>query len=201
MRLLIRSLVRLEAAVHPLLIVAIVLALNVAWGIILQTFNLQFQAIAGLPLLDLQNTAGILPAQEALALVSGYSVAARSFYWVFFILDTVVPLLAFGSFALLWAALLRRTSPGAYAWAQRTPLLLIPLGVGFFDSLENLAFLVAMHQPAAPIALAVMQLGIAFVWSKAVCLFTTFGLTPTLFMALMLTALKRRFSRSAHRVV
>lgn len=196
---LIQTLVRLEAALPPLLIAAIVLTLNVAWTIILQLFDLQFQAIAGLPLLDLQNTRGIRSAHEALALVAGYSLEARSFYWVFFILDTIVPLLAFGSFALLWAALLRRISPAAYAWLQRTPLLLIPLGVGLFDSFENLAFLAAMHQPTAPIALPVMQLGIAFVWMKAACLFATFGLTPALLIALPIAALRGRRSQAPRR--
>lgn len=199
MSLLTRSVVRLEAALHPLLIVAVVLALNVAWTVTLQAFDLQFRAVSGLPLLDLQNTRGILTAREALDLVTGYSVEARSLYWVFFILDNIVPLLAFGSFALLWAALLRRTSPAAYSWAQRTPLLLIPFGVGGFDSVENLAFLFAIHQPTAPLALPAMQLGLGFVWLKAICLFTTFGLTPALVVALIVAAIRRRRSRAVRR--
>jgi hypothetical protein len=199
MSLLTRSVVRLEAALHPLLIVAVVLALNVAWTVTLQAFDLQFRAVSGLPLLDLQNTGGILTAPEALDLVAGYSVEARSLYWVFFILDNIIPLLAFGSFALLWAALLRRTSPAVYSWAQRTPLLLIPFGVGGFDSVENLAFLFAIHQPTAPLALPAMQLGLGFVWLKAICLFTTFGLTPAMVVALIVAAIRRRHSPAVRR--
>lgn len=201
MSLLTHSVVRLEAALHPLLIVAVVLALNVAWTVTLQAFDLQFRAVSGLPLLDLQNTGGILTAPEALDLVAGYSVEARSLYWVFFILDNIVPLLAFGSFALLWAALLRRTSPAVYRLAQRTPLLLVPFGVGGFDSAENLAFLFAIHQPTAPLALPAMQLGLGFVWLKAICLFTTFGLTPALVVALIIAAIRRRHSRAVRRAV
>jgi hypothetical protein len=197
--LLTRSVVRLEAALHPLLIVAVVLALNVFWTVTLQAFDLQFRAVAGLPLLDLQNTTGILTPQEALALVAGYSIEARSFYWVFFILDNIVPLVAFGSFAVLWAALLRRTSLAAYEWVQRTPLLLIPFGVGCFDSVENLAFLVAIHQPTATFALTAMQLGLGFVWLKAICLFATFGLTPALLVVCIVAAIRRRLARAVRR--
>ena len=196
MALLIRSLVRLEAAVHPLLIATMVVVLNVGWAVTLQSFDLQFRAVAGLPLLDLQNTGGVLTAHEALALVAGYSVEARSLYWVFFILDNIVPLLSFGSFTLLWAALLRRVSANSYMWVQRTPLLLIPLGVGFFDSFENLAFLFVIHQPSAPLALTVMQVGLGFVWLKAICLFITFGLTPVLFVAFVVASIRRERFRS-----
>lgn len=200
MTLLLRTIVRLEAALHPLLIVVVVLGLQSAWAIMLQAFDVQFRTVAGAPLLDVQNTRGILTAQEALALVAGYSTEARSFYWIFFILDNSMPLLAFGAFALLWATLLRRMSSTAYTWVQRTPLLLIPFGVGGFDSLENLAFLVAMHQPTTAFALPVMQLGIGFVWLKAICLFITFGLTPVLLVAFGIAAIRQRRAPQLHRL-
>lgn len=174
-----------------LAILVIIVGLNIYWSFTLNAFGAHFEAVAQAPLLDLQNVGSILSPQAAAALITSYSPEARSLYWVFFILDNLLPPLVFGAFALLWAYTFRHF-PGR--WAEvlpSSPLVLIPLGVGLFDCLENLCFVVAMTgEPAA--ALTTMQIGIVFVYIKAAFLLTTFGLTPVWIAIAALTQLRKR---------
>jgi hypothetical protein len=171
-------------------ILLLVIGLNAYWTLTLAAIGPQFEQIANAPLLDLQNVMGVLSAEDALALVNTYSTEARSFYWQFFTLDNLMPPLVFGSFALLWAWLLQRF-PGRWTWLSSSPLLFVPFGVGFFDILENLCFVLVMSaDPTA--ALPIMQTGLTFVALKAICLFATFGLTPVLALVAIGTEVGKR---------
>lgn len=155
-------------------IIALVVGLNLYWTAVLNAFGAHFAQVSGQALLDLQNVGGILSATDAYALIEGYSSEARSLYWIFFGLDNLFPPLVFGSFALLWVHLLHVDGP---RWAQalrRSPLLWIPLGVGFFDCIENLFFVTAISGGPGVDALLYLQIGLVFVWLKAICLFITF---------------------------
>ncbi|NOK62762.1 MAG: hypothetical protein GFH27_549305n184 [Chloroflexi bacterium AL-W] len=169
----------------PLSLVTVV-GLNTYWVLTLNAFGVHFAQVAGAPLLDLENVRGILDATAALTLIQSYSPDARNLYWVFFVLDNLMPPIVFGSFALLWISLLSYL-PGRWGDVLPTsPLILLPLGVGFFDCLENLCFVAAMSaDPQA--GLSIMRVGILFVYLKALFLFLTFGLTPIFIIATVLS--------------
>jgi hypothetical protein len=185
------KIVQLGKKLQPSTIIGLLLGLNIFWVGILNSFGTYFERAAGAPLLDLQNTQGILTTAAAQALISGYSEAARALYWPFFIMDNILPPLVFGMFSLLWVLLLRKN---ARSWAKRflaCPLLLLPLGVGFFDWWENLAFLNAiMTAPGSDVS-QMLQIGLFFVWLKAICLYATFVLTASLLVYRAVTALMR----------
>jgi hypothetical protein len=170
-------------------ILALILALNIYWSGTLNAFGAHFEAVAGAPLLDLQNVGSILSAEDAAALVGSYSLEARSLYWSFFILDNLMPPLVFGVFALLWVYCLRRIDA---RWAARllaSPFLLLPFGVGLFDLAENLTFVLALAaEPETMVS--TLQTGLLFVNAKAICLFATFGLTPLLIAAALVSRLR-----------
>lgn len=175
-------------------IVALVLGLNLYWSGVLEVFGAYFQQTVGAPLLDLENVQAILPTGEAAALVATYDDTARELYWQFFMMDTVAPPLVFASYALLWVVLLKSV---AHPWAARflnSPLLFIPLGVGFFDWWENLAFVTAITG-AGENVLLLLQIGQGFVWLKAICLFATFGLTLAVIAYRLGLTLHGRFSK------
>ncbi len=173
-------------------ILILVVGLNVYWTLTLGAIGPQFQHIAGAPLLDLENVRGVLSADEATALLTSYSPAAQTFYWVFFILDNFIPLISFGSFAILWAYLLQRF-PLRLESLAHSSLVLLPLGVGLFDILENLCFVIAMSGDPTS-ALTTVQIGLTFVNLKAICLFLTFGLTLLFAVIALVTQLQKRLT-------
>jgi hypothetical protein len=195
MKLLQNALYTLSGRLSLGWIVLLIAGLNIYWSLTLGAFGAHFQQAAGVPLLDLQNVSGVLTADAALALITQYSPEARSLYWAFFILDTLMPPLVFGSFGVLWAFLLRRF-PQRLTFLAASPLILLPVGVGLFDWLENLCFVMAMAATTGD-ALPLVQLGQLFVTLKAACLFATFGLTPVFAVIALVSWIR---SRSAPRV-
>lgn len=176
------------------LILLVIIGLNLYWSLTLNAFGAHFQQVAGTTLLDLENVGGILHPQAAAEHISAYSTEARSLYWLFFILDNLMPPLVFGSFLLLWIYCLPRIE---FAWARHSLanyLLLIPPGVGFFDILENLAFATAVSAPQMT-SLLPLQIGTGLTYLKAGCLFATFGLT----MVIGLSASVSRFRQTRRR--
>jgi len=57
------------------------------------------------------------------------------------------------------------------------PLLLLPLGVGFFDWFENLGYVLAIHTAHPRTRHAAMFTALTAKWLKAACLLPTFILT------------------------
>jgi len=174
-------------------IFALIVTLNVSWLLTLSALGKQFEQIAGLLPIDLQNTVSILSAPQAVEQIMTYSSEARIFYWVFFILDNLMPPIVFGALSLLWAYYLtRRRNP----WIDRliaSPFLLIPWGVGVFDWFENLCFVVVVSDPLAANVLQIMELGLIFTRIKAGFLFATFSLTFVLTGYYFVTLVLRLF--------
>jgi hypothetical protein len=195
MRALHRLVVDLGSRVSPGLLVASLLALNVAWLLILGALDAQFWQVTGYPLPDLQNDLApetMMTPARFLNQVSSYSQEARTLYWAFFILDNIMPQLSFGAFALLWVVLLRHMP---WRWAARllaSPLLLIPLGVGLFDWVENVAYVWVISQPTDQNVLAVLYVSLVAKWIKGACvMLTMFGTLPLL-GAFLVVALRQR---------
>lgn len=166
--------------VNPILLIFSVIALNVYWTTILDPLGRQFEAVSGLPMLDLQNSLSpdsILTPQRFMDQIATYSSEAKTLYWSFFILDNIMPPLAFGSFALLWVLLLKRNPTRLTQWLLGSYILLIPLGVGFFDWWENLAYISAIHNYPNPGTMTAVVIGLIFKWVKAVFIPPTFLLT------------------------
>ena len=194
MRVLHRLVLDHGSRVDPGLLVMTLLALNVAWVLILGAFDDQFRQTAGYPRPDLQNDLRpelIMTTGRFLEQATSYPQEARTLDWAFFILDNIMPQLAFGAFALLWVALLRRLPWG---WAERllhSPLILLPLGVGLFDWVENVAYVWAISRPVDPNAPAMLYVGLAAKWVKGACVsLTMFGTLPLL-VAFLVAALRR----------
>lgn len=179
----------------PGLLVASLFALNLAWVLILGAFDAQFRQVTGYPLPDLQNdlrSETVMTPARFLEQATSYTQEARTLYWAFFILDNIMPQLSFGAFALLWVILLCRLP---WDWARAllaSPFILIPLGVGLFDWVENVAYVWVISQPAAPNVLAVLYVSLVAKWIKAACvMLTMFGTWPLL-GAFLVAALNRR---------
>lgn len=195
MRSVHRLIVNLGGLVNPGLLVASLLMLNIAWVLILGAFDAQFRQMTGYPLPDLQNDLApetIMTPARFLEQATSYTQEARTLYWAFFILDNIMPQLSFGAFALLWVVLLRRMP---WSWASRLlarPLLLIPLGVGFFDWVENVAYVWVISQPAEPNVLAVLAVGLVAKWIKGVSVMLTMFGTWSLLGAFLVAALRQR---------
>ncbi len=193
-----RRLVVRSGARTPLgwLITAIVV-LNVAWLVVLGAVGAQFERLAGVPLLDLQNS--VLPGEamtpsRAVAQIASYPPEAISLYWSFFILDNVMPPLVFGAFALLWANLLHGR-PGRLGRAVLgTAVVLVPLGVGAFDVIENLAYVTAITGDPAT-ATPALWIGLVAKWVKAAFLQATFLITLVVVVGAALG--RRRAARAA----
>jgi len=196
MKLLASFLGRIGATLHPITIVLIIVALNISWTLTLDMFGRHFQAVAGAPLLDLQNVRSILSVDQAAALISTYSNEAKSLYWSFFIMDNLMPPLVFGAFALLWAKLFHDSALVLFKRLTDSPILLLPLGVGLFDWFENLAFITAMVTLPDAGARTALQIGLIFVQLKALCLFATFGLTMAFLVYAAVGWLGRRLRRT-----
>ncbi|MFB9991077.1 hypothetical protein ACFFLM_03645 [Deinococcus oregonensis] len=171
--------------VTPGLLIPWLIGVNVVWIVILAAYGPHFQQVAGFQLLDLQNAFRApqrITFTEALRQVSLYSPEARALYWPFFILDNIMPQLAFSSFAVLWAHLLKGVPTNAAQWFLHSPLLLLPLGVGFFDWFENLGYILAMHTASPRTRHAAMFAALTAKWIKAACLLPTFILTVPIVM-------------------
>lgn len=194
---MIALLLRLGHGFHPVAIVALIVLFNVTWPLTLGAFGHQFEAVSGYQPIDLQNVSGILSAEEALTQIATYSSEARSLYWSFFILDNIVPLLSFGAFSLLWAAMLPRLRHPFFQNLLMGPFLLLPWGVGLFDILENLCFILCISGYAGDAASATMTLGLWFVLLKAVCLSATFMTTLVLFASLIVVQVRGFWARAA----
>lgn len=169
---------RAGAALHPLTALALVILINAQWVLTLQAFGALFERQAGALLLDLANVPTVLSPSAALELIGDYSAADIALYWTFYAMDNVVPLLSFGTYALLWASLLHRSG---FAWGRRlgqSGLLLIPFGVGGFDIIENSFFISALASGSPDERLALLGWGLVFVQAKAAALLGTFALTP-----------------------
>lgn len=177
-------------------IIALIVGLNLYWSGVLNAFGAHFAQVSGHALLDLQNVGGILSSTDAYALMSRYNVEARSLYWIFFGLDNFFPPLVFGSFALLWVHLLRTDGPRWERTLRQSPLLWLPLGVGFFDCIENIFFVTAISGGPEVNVLFYLQIGLVFVWLKAVCLFATFIGTAVLVLYRSVDWTRRRLSSS-----
>lgn len=172
-------------------ILVLIVALNSSWLVTLDVFGGQFEQIAGYLPIDLQNTSTILSAPQALEQIVTYNTEARIFYWVFFVLDNLMPPLVFGSFTFLWAYYLSRSENRFLNRLRSSAFLLIPLGVGVFDWLENLCFVSVIADPAAANALQLMEVGLIFTRLKAAFLFATFILTFVLTVYHLLTSVLR----------
>jgi hypothetical protein len=174
--------VRLGSSIHGGLLVTSLVTLNVAWLIMLRALGTHFQSVADYPLLDLQNSLSsdtVMTPSRVLAQIATYTSEAKSVYWSFFILDNIMPPLTFGSFALLWVYLLRSNPNHLTQRMLQSYLLLVPLGVGAFDWIENLAYLSAIHAYPAPDVLPAIGIGLVAKWLKAACLMlTTWGIIP-----------------------
>lgn len=186
---------KLAHAISLPALLALVIGLNIYWSVMLNSFERQFVAQTGAPLLDLQNVESILTGEEALQLISQYSAEARTLYWQFFVMDGIMPPLVFGVFVLLWVRLLAPLRYRWSGWLLDSYLLLIPLGVGLFDWIENLFFLVAINPAPTSDPLLLLQIGLGFVWLKAACLFTTFIGSGLLLLVRVGTAVARLHTR------
>lgn len=168
MKPVIAAIARLGSSLHPLATVSLVLLTNVFWVVTLRAFGASFERIAGVPVLDLQNTRGILSPDGALELINAYSDNAVTLYWTFFVVDNFVPLLSFGSFALLWAFLLLHSPFLIGPRLARSWLLLLPFGVGLFDIGENLLFVSAITAPDLESQRRLLAVGLVLVRIKGI---------------------------------
>jgi hypothetical protein len=162
---------------HPLAIVALVFALNCVWLTMLNALESHFASVSEYRFPDVQ--INLSPEQFAypsimLEQIGSYSEDAKMVYWIFFMLDNIMPPLVFGSFSFLWARLLNAYPDRLSRWIASSYILLIPFGVGFFDCLENLANITAIHNYPDFMA---MRLSMIFNMLKVMCLLPTFLLS------------------------
>ncbi len=192
--------IALGSRLNPGLLGVLVLALNVYWLVILAVINREFQGVTnGHPLLDLQNSLApgeIITLAKVLEQLGDYTGASRLIYWVFFMLDNIMPHLAFGAIALLWVYFWRSNPNRLYDWLLGGYAVLIPLGVGFFDWLENLFYLVAIHAYPSPDTVWAVVVGLTFKWLKAACVYPSTLLLPVFLVYHLLRAIRRRTRRS-----
>lgn len=194
----VRALVtRWGSNIDPRLLICILVALNVYWTVTLGAFDRQFRQVAGYPLLDLQNDLDpgrIITPTRVMEQIATYGQEAKTLYWSFFILDNIMPQLTFGSFALLWVYFLR-SNPHRFTGALLgSSFIVLPLGVGVFDWLENLGYIVAIHAYPEAITLPAIYAGLLFKWLKAACLFPTFLCTAVLAAYHLYGRVRRRFA-------
>jgi hypothetical protein len=183
----------LEQHLNIWFILSFVVLANIWWTITLQAFNHQFLAVTGFPLPDLQNGSfgPRLTLESFQTQIASYSDAARELYWSFYILDNVVPVVAFAPFALLWIYVLRRNPNRLFNWLLASPFVLIPLGIGIFDWWENLFYLSAIQSGIAPSTPLLIQAGFIFGFIKGICVQATFFLTLPFFLYHLIAQLLR----------
>jgi hypothetical protein len=159
------------------LVVITLLALNISWLIMLRAIGGQFEEVAGVPLLDLQNEIGtdaMMTPDRMTDQIASYTQGAKTLYWSFFILDNIMPPLTFGVFSLLWVRFFRSHPGSVVQRLVHSYALLIPLGVGFFDWIENLGYITAIHDYPAGGTTAAIVVGLTAKWIKAAFLQLTF---------------------------
>lgn len=149
MRQLRNFLLDLETNTSPLIVWAAFFGTGYFWNTTFGIIEEQFARVTdGLVLLDTQVFFTAAPILEQ---VASYSEEARSLLWVFFILDNVIPQLVFFSYALLWVYLWKSSSNKLYTRLLNSYWMLFPLGVGFWDWVENIFLLQVVHlQAEAP---------------------------------------------------
>ena len=190
--------VTLGSRLNPALLAVLVVVLNVNWLVILAVINREFQGVTGYSLLDLQNSlapGAIITPAKVLRQLGDYTEASRLIYWVFFVLDNIMQQLAFGSVALLWVYFWRSNPNHLYRRLLGGYAVLVPLGVGVFDWLENLFYLVAIHAYPAPDTVWAVVASLTFKWLKAVCVFPSTLLVPVFLVYHLFCALQRRTRR------
>jgi|GEM_PF-1954668 len=191
------ALIFLERRLNVWLVASFVLLSNVWWTVVLQALNRQFIALSGYALPDLQNGtfAPRITLEGFLNQLSSYNNAARGFYWTFFVLDNIVPVVAFAPFALLWIYFLRSSPNRLYRALLASPFILIPLGIGLFDWWENLFYAAAIQNGSAPQTGTLIQAGFAFGFIKGLCVQATFFLTGPMLIYHLFTRLQRALKR------
>jgi hypothetical protein len=166
----------------PWVIVTAFLALNVYWPVLLGVLDEQFrEATNGLPLLDLQNSfapGSIVTPARVLEQLPAYTDTSVLLYWVFFVLDSIFPLLVFGTYSLLWVCLWRNSPDRVSRWWMGSYVALIPLGIQLFDWGENLFYVLAIHNYPEPGTVTAIYAGLVFKWLKVACVLPTTLLTP-----------------------
>lgn len=189
--------VSLGTGVHPGWLLIAVVGLNAFWVITLGAFDTQFRQLAGYPLLDLQNSispdAVMTPANMRTQIAS-YSQEAKTLYWSFFILDNIMPPLAFSSVALMWVSLLHSNPNRLYTRLLDSYVVLIPVGVGIFDWFENLGYIAAIHSTDSMTTTFAIYAGLTFKWIKAACVVPTFPILLVLGMVHCGYLLRRRLA-------
>jgi hypothetical protein len=182
MKTLRQGLLFLERRLNIWFILSFVVIANVWWTIVLQAFNRQFLAVTGFALPDLQNGSfgPRLTLETFQTQLASYNDAAKQLYWSFFILDNIVPVVAFGPFALIWIYVLRKNPNRLFNVLLASPFVLIPLGIGLFDWWENLFYVSAIQNGLAPTTPRLIQAGFAFGFIKGILVQATFFLTPPL---------------------
>jgi len=155
----------------------LVISLNLFWSFTLQAYDQLFESVTEVRPLDLLNIGSIVSTEQALENIQAYNQLGRTLYWSFYILDNPIPLLLFGSFSILWVSILSRQKEVFFQKIAKSKLVLIPWGVGFFDILENVFFVLAISSPEATNVRNLLDIGLSLAYVKAGFLFTTFGLT------------------------
>lgn len=184
----------LGTRISPVLLGVLAVALNVFWVVILFVINEQFLEVTGHPLLDLQNSLSpnkIITPAKVLEQLADYTQASVFVYWIFFLLDNIMPHLAFGSLGLLWVYFWRSNPNRLYNRLLGGYAMLIPLGVGLFDWMENLFYLLAIHTYPDPGTVWSVYAGLTFKWLKAACVFPSTMLTPVFLGYHLLCAVRR----------
>jgi len=178
--------------IHFLTALLVPVLLLACWTFTLDAFGKLFQNISGQKVLDLMNVQKILSAEEAYNVISIYSMDAKILYWVFFVMDNVVPLIAFASLSLIWVNILKRYEN---KWIEKfygSIFILIPWGVGFFDTIENLFFVSAISSSVKADAINLLNLGLIFVNFKAFFLILSFNVTFFLLIFYFISLLLRK---------
>ena len=184
---------RLESKIGVWQVTSFLILANIWWVITLQAINSRFVALTGYALPDLQN--GAFAPQITLegfqTQIAAYNDAAHGVYLSFFILDNVVPFIAFAPFTLLWVYLLKHQPNRIAKWLLSSPLTLLPIGIGVFDCWENLFYLAAIQQAPASGTQTLIQAGFAFGFIKAICVQATFFSTPLLLISHLVSVFQR----------
>lgn len=178
------------------MLVITIVSLNLAWLLMLAAFDNAFRRVAGVTLLDLQNSitpAEMITPSRALEQIASYPEDAKTLYWSFFVLDGIMPPLAFGSLALLWVNLLHRRDARLPRWLLGSVAVLVPLGVGLFDWIENLAYLTAINGTSATATVAIWT-GLTAKWIKAAFLQATMVTTIVVVAYAVGRPIQRRLS-------
>lgn len=183
----------------PWMVVGAFLALNVYWTVLLGVLDEPFrETTGGLPLLDLQNSLApgqIVTPGRLLDQLPAYTDSSVLLYWVFFVLDSIFPLLVFGAYALLWVCLWRNSPDRVSRWLLGSYVMVIPLGIQLFDWGENFFYVLAIHNHPGAGTVTAIYAGLVFKWLKAACVFPTTLLTPVFLAYFLYQRVRSRLRR------